>query len=644
MADMERSIQTEQALLGAVLSDPAGQQEVLDWMRPDDMRRPYHGQVLAAMQRLRARGVLPGPVAVRDELAKDPDLPVTAARDGVRLAELMERSPRAGHAQAYAALVIDSAVHERLRLAGSRIEQAAESGNLEAAFRQAREARREATAAKARWERLPEHLRRDVPVPGRDASIGAEIARRAKAVRDELARLRDDMWSAGSHDIQERLAGIAQQIADTAALSADRAARTEAAAEAVPQGKDAHAAASQALRDLTAGPQHISEVSGWLKPRPLPHPRARRAVPRHRRTARRRKARRPRDRRLGSRPARHRDDTAADQRCARERDGSAGAAKRPDGASARCPRPGSSSRARHPGPGDRPRIVSPASAAHNRRAAAPGRTRTANPPGRPPGPACRAQPGPATRPCASAGPGTQPDMAAPRPRAPGGPSPGSGGPLSDDRLRTRHADPGSDDPGQQPPAHAAHPADLGLHPRSGRRAAWCVPQQPRAGPAAARAAHVRLEGHGMSGKRGQGTVYLLHFDRPYRHAKHYTGWARDLDARLAAHERGQGARLLEVVHQAGISWRLARTWPGSRARERQIKTQGGASRCCPLCGVTPRTGSHQDQRPDSASQRAAVGETSPSVLAYLQTRRTPADATRSQVFQSGPQTQAEAGQ
>ena len=25
-------------------------------------------------------------------------------------------------------------------------------------------------------------------------------------------------------------------------------------------------------------------------------------------------------------------------------------------------------------------------------------------------------------------------------------------------------------------------------------------------------------------KRMQGVIYLLHFDRPYRHASHYTGW------------------------------------------------------------------------------------------------------------------------
>lgn len=85
-----------------------------------------------------------------------------------------------------------------------------------------------------------------------------------------------------------------------------------------------------------------------------------------------------------------------------------------------------------------------------------------------------------------------------------------------------------------------------------------------------------------------GTVYLLHFDRPYHHARHYIGWARDVDARLAVHATGHGARLLQVVHAAGISWTLARTWCGTRDRERQIKRMGGASRLCPLCGVRPR--------------------------------------------------------
>ena len=86
----------------------------------------------------------------------------------------------------------------------------------------------------------------------------------------------------------------------------------------------------------------------------------------------------------------------------------------------------------------------------------------------------------------------------------------------------------------------------------------------------------------------EGLVYLLHLDRPYKHAKHYTGWTSDLDARLAEHAAGRGARLLEVVKAAGIGWTLARTWQGTRTRERQLKNQGGASRHCPQCGVRPR--------------------------------------------------------
>ena len=55
-------IPAEQALLGSVLLDPAGQQQVLDLVESNDMYRPWHGQVLSAMQRLRGRGVTPGPL------------------------------------------------------------------------------------------------------------------------------------------------------------------------------------------------------------------------------------------------------------------------------------------------------------------------------------------------------------------------------------------------------------------------------------------------------------------------------------------------------------------------------------------------------------------------------------------------------
>jgi hypothetical protein len=101
----------------------------------------------------------------------------------------------------------------------------------------------------------------------------------------------------------------------------------------------------------------------------------------------------------------------------------------------------------------------------------------------------------------------------------------------------------------------------------------------------------------------RGLVYLLHFSElyiPYPDAPpcacagHYTGFApggpQALKQRLAKHGTAAGARLMLVVAQAGITWELARTWPGDRRLERRLKNQGGASRRCPLCGVIPRPG------------------------------------------------------
>lgn len=81
----------------------------------------------------------------------------------------------------------------------------------------------------------------------------------------------------------------------------------------------------------------------------------------------------------------------------------------------------------------------------------------------------------------------------------------------------------------------------------------------------------------------QGTIYLIHFDRRYRHAGHYLGWAKSLPKRMQHHRSGTGARLLAVVNDQGIPWDVVRTWEGDRNRERQLKKQGGASRLCPVC-------------------------------------------------------------
>src|SRR5436190_650814 len=47
--------------------------------------------------------------------------------------------------------------------------------------------------------------------------------------------------------------------------------------------------------------------------------------------------------------------------------------------------------------------------------------------------------------------------------------------------------------------------------------------------------------------------------------------AADLQARLADHQAGRGARLLQVAKAAGISRALARTWLGGRQREQQLR-------------------------------------------------------------------------
>src|SRR5690242_11383984 len=87
-----------------------------------------------------------------------------------------------------------------------------------------------------------------------------------------------------------------------------------------------------------------------------------------------------------------------------------------------------------------------------------------------------------------------------------------------------------------------------------------------------------------------GVIYLLHFTRAYKHARHYIGWTPDLACRLARHRQGQGARLIAVIIAAGIDFQLARTRLGTRADECAIKHAGGATRYCPLCVPRPWPG------------------------------------------------------
>lgn len=79
-------------------------------------------------------------------------------------------------------------------------------------------------------------------------------------------------------------------------------------------------------------------------------------------------------------------------------------------------------------------------------------------------------------------------------------------------------------------------------------------------------------------------VYLIHFDKPLSHARHYLGSTTNMEARMRAHESGEGARLLAVLNEKGIGWEVVRTWVGvPRGFERLLKNRKESRKLCPVC-------------------------------------------------------------
>ncbi len=274
---MGAGMHAERALLGALLVDPARQQPLVCLLSPEDFYRPWHGQVLAAMRRLAEREVSAGPQAVYAELEQDPDLPLSVSHDAVRLADLMQACPVATHAPAYAGLVIGSRIRRDLALEGGRVVQAAsppdaglvDGDAVESARLAVTSARDVVAASRRRWMNLPADARRELPAPVRDEGTRAEIARRAGRVRDELGRLREDLWAQAGDRIAGRLAAISRELAGQLA---DQDA-TAANDVPCPGGAAAEAAGVAALRDVIAEPSSIGYAIGWWSPvisRPSP--------------------------------------------------------------------------------------------------------------------------------------------------------------------------------------------------------------------------------------------------------------------------------------------------------------------------------------------------------------------------------------
>jgi predicted GIY-YIG superfamily endonuclease len=80
-----------------------------------------------------------------------------------------------------------------------------------------------------------------------------------------------------------------------------------------------------------------------------------------------------------------------------------------------------------------------------------------------------------------------------------------------------------------------------------------------------------------------GTVYLLHFGRRYKHARHYVGFTTDLTRRLQQHRGGRSAPLVRAAVADGIEIFLARTWATATVGFERRLHEMGKRLICPIC-------------------------------------------------------------
>lgn len=81
-------------------------------------------------------------------------------------------------------------------------------------------------------------------------------------------------------------------------------------------------------------------------------------------------------------------------------------------------------------------------------------------------------------------------------------------------------------------------------------------------------------------------IYLLHFEPPVSHARHYLGSTPDhgLSRRMQEHASGRGAKLTSVAAARGVQMTLARIWHApDRTLERRMKAAGHLKAHCPVC-------------------------------------------------------------
>lgn len=83
-------------------------------------------------------------------------------------------------------------------------------------------------------------------------------------------------------------------------------------------------------------------------------------------------------------------------------------------------------------------------------------------------------------------------------------------------------------------------------------------------------------------------LYILHFDRPLHHARHYAGATKNLQNRLVDHALGNGARITRELLLRRIGWQLARCWTIPWPWEQHLKKMKHTPDYCPICTTKPR--------------------------------------------------------
>jgi len=84
-------------------------------------------------------------------------------------------------------------------------------------------------------------------------------------------------------------------------------------------------------------------------------------------------------------------------------------------------------------------------------------------------------------------------------------------------------------------------------------------------------------------------LYVIHFDKPYKHAKHYTGICINVDKRMKQHAMGTRSRLMRVLKENDIGFQYAvineyPTFSEAHAEEHRLKHKvKQPKKYCPFC-------------------------------------------------------------